>query len=410
MKRNLILFTVSYPYGSREQFLETEIEYLSKHFKTVTVIPAFLGGEQREVPKNIVVDRGFAHQNNNIRFAFYSLFTQYTYSEIISNPSIVFSLKKLQKLLSFTGRGVALFKYMKAKYDSENIFYSYWFNGAVFASFLYHQKVAKIHYVARVHRDDLYLEENSGYLPLRPTVLANIKKVFSISQDGYDYLLHHYYVDMSKISISRLGINDHKITARMSDHSKHFHIVSCSYISPVKRVHLIVKSLAIVAQKNPSMSFFWTHIGGGAEYDKMIALAENTLPENVTAEFPGNLDNKEVFDFYAHHFVDLFINTSISEGIPVTFMEAMSCSIPVMALGVGGISEIVNKDNGILLDKKASYDTIAEALHHIVNNKSLLVSQKSHARETWNHHYNAKHNYQVFAEELSGFSGGVSSK
>ncbi len=410
MKKNLILFTVSYPYGNKEQFLETEILYLGKYFKKVTVIPTFIEGEKREVPKNIDVDTEFAYRNNNIKFAFGSLVTKHTYNEIIAKPSILLSIKKLQKLISFTGRGVTLFKYLKANYDSKNIFYSYWFNGAVFASFLYHQKVAKIHYVARVHRGDLYLEENSGYLPLRLTVLENIKKVFSISQDGYNYFIYHYHVDKSKIAISRLGTNDHKITARMSESPKHFHIVSCSYISPVKRVGLIMKALESVAKRNPTITFFWTHIGGGTEYHNAISLAQNTLPSNVTAEFPGNLDNKEVFDFYAHCFVDLFINSSISEGIPVTFMEAMSCSIPVMALNVGGISEIVNKDNGILLDKKASYDTIAEALHHVVNNKSLLAGKKSHAREFWDYHYNAKHNYQVFAEVLSSFSGGILSK
>lgn len=410
MEKNLILFTVSYPYGNKEQFLETEILYLSKYFKNVTVIPTFIKGDKREIPENIVVDTTFAYQNNNIKFAFYSLVTKYTYKEIIANLSIILSLKKLQKLASFTGRGVALFKHLKVNYSTENIFYSYWFNGAVFASFLYDQKVAKINYVTRVHGSDLYLEQNDGYLPLRRTVLKNIKKIFPISQNGYDYLRQHYQIDLSQISLSRLGTSDQDITTKMSQDSKHFHIVSCSHLSPVKRTDLMIMSLSNVAQKNPTITFFWTHIGAGEEYRKTRAFARKMLPENVTVDFLGNLDNAAVFDFYKNHFVDLFINTSISEGIPVTFMEAMSCSIPVMALDVGGISEIVNNDNGILLDKKASYDTIAEALHHIVNNKTSLVDKKSHARDTWDHYYNANHNYRVFVEVLSSFSGGRSSK
>jgi glycosyltransferase involved in cell wall biosynthesis len=82
-------------------------------------------------------------------------------------------------------------------------------------------------------------------------------------------------------------------------------------------------------------------------------------------------------------------------------MEAMSCSIPVMALDVGGISEIVNQDNGILLDQRANCDTIAEALYRVVNDKSLLEVKKKYAREFWNQTYNAEHNYRVFAETLS---------
>ncbi|UPT77642.1 glycosyltransferase [Sulfurovum sp. XGS-02] len=401
MKKNLILFTVSYPYGNKEQFLETEILYLSKYFKKVTVIPVFIGGHKREVPENIIVDTGFAYRNSNIKFAFSSLVTIYTYNEILSNLSIIFSIKKLQRLISFTGRGVALFKYLKSNYSVENIFYSYWFNGAVFASFLYDQKITKIDYVTRVHGSDLYLDQNNGYLPLRPTVLENIKKIFPISQDGYNYLMQHYRLSKQQISLSRLGTSDRGITTQMSYDPKSFYIVSCSHISQVKRLDLIIKSLASVAQKNPTITFYWTHIGTGEKYHKIKDLAEKMLPKNVATKFLGNLNNKDVFNFYKNHFVDIFINTSISEGIPVTFMEAMSCSIPVLALDVGGVSEIVNNDNGILLDKKASYDTIAEALHRVVNDKSLLAVKKNHARECWNQNYNAEHNYRVFAETLS---------
>jgi len=410
MRKNIVLFTVSYPFGNKEQFLETEIEYLSKNFKKVTIIPAYIEGKKREVPENIDVDIGFAHLNNNTKFVLFSLLTKHTYKEIFFNLSIVFSIQKLQKLISFTGRGVALFKYLKANYTAENIFYSYWLNGAVFASFLYDKKIAKIDYVTRVHRHDLYLEENSGYLPLRPTVLENIRKIFPISQDGYNYLMQHYSLNKHQISLSRLGTTDHKITAQMSDDPNHFYVVSCSHLSQVKRVDLMIRSLSSAAQRNPDITFFWTHIGMGKEYHKIRDLAKKMLPENVMVDFLGNLNNADVFTFYKSHFVDLFINTSVSEGIPVTFMEAMSCSIPIMALDVGGISEIVNNDNGILLDKKASYDTIAEALHYVVNDKSLLVAKKSYAREFWDHYYNAKHNYQVFSEILSGFSGGTLSK
>lgn len=41
---------------------------------------------------------------------------------------------------------------------------------------------------------------------------------------------------------------------------------------------------------------------------------------------------------------------SDSEGIPVSIMEAMSFGIPVIARNVGGMSEIVNEENGLLLE------------------------------------------------------------
>ncbi len=403
MYKNLILFTVWYPYGVKETFLESEIEYLSRSFEKVTIIPSFIDEKRRDVPGNVKVDIDFAIKHSNIQFALWSLVTRYTYKEIMKNPSILFSVYKLQKLLSFAGRGTALFRHLKNKYDADNIFYSYWLNGAVFASFLYNEKVQKINYVTRVHRGDLYLEENKGYLPLRSEVFKNIKKIFPISEDGYDYLLKHYSFHEKKLEVSRLGTKDQGVNTSMSIPTQQFYLISCSYVHSVKRIDLIIKSLSIVARNNSDMTFIWTHIGSGEMFNKIKTLAKDILPSNVQVEFVGNLSNQEVFSFYESHNIDLFINTSSSEGIPVTFMEAMSCSIPVMALDVGGVSEIVNNKNGILLEENASYNTIAEALDTVVKNKFLLEDKKKEAKEFWQKYYNAKRNYQKFAQMLANF-------
>ncbi len=62
------------------------------------------------------------------------------------------------------------------------------------------------------------------------------------------------------------------------------------------------------------------------------------------------MSNDKILDVYEQFDVDFFINLSDSEWIPVTIMEAMPMGIPVIDRNVGGISEIVNKSNGLLLD------------------------------------------------------------
>jgi glycosyltransferase involved in cell wall biosynthesis len=46
---------------------------------------------------------------------------------------------------------------------------------------------------------------------------------------------------------------------------------------------------------------------------------------------------------------DIFVNTSISEGISLTILEAMAAGLPVIATAVGGTPEIVNDDCGRLV-------------------------------------------------------------
>ena len=43
---------------------------------------------------------------------------------------------------------------------------------------------------------------------------------------------------------------------------------------------------------------------------------------------------------------DLFLFTSISEGMPVSVLEALCCGIPVCSTNCGGVDELINEKNG----------------------------------------------------------------
>ncbi|MEN8147888.1 MAG: glycosyltransferase [Campylobacterota bacterium] len=399
--KNIILFTVSYPYGSKEQFLETEIRYLSQCFSKVIIIPTQTDGKMRDIPENVIVDRGFAEKSSTISFLINSFLTVHLYKELIEHPSVLLSLTKLSRLFAFTGKGVKLYKHLKKHYSPKNIFYSYWFNGSVFGCYLYNKHVHEIDFYTRVHGNDLYLEVNKGYLPLRPAVLSQINRIFSISSNGKRYLIDHYDVDESKVRISRLGTEDAQISTQMSEDPKLFSILSCSHLSPVKRIDMLAEALSLVAKENPDINIQWVHIGGGKQYQHVKDLTSQLSIGNLKVELLGNLSNEAVFEHYKTHEIDLFVNVSSSEGIPVTFMEAFSCSIPILAIDNGGVSEIVNSDNGVLLDHNSNSKEVASNISYYVKNKNELFAKKPMARRTWEKGYNADLNYISFCKELN---------
>ena len=49
---------------------------------------------------------------------------------------------------------------------------------------------------------------------------------------------------------------------------------------------------------------------------------------------------------------------SYREGVPNVIMEAFACGVPVIATNVGGISEVLNKFNGILLNTYQTSDIV----------------------------------------------------
>jgi glycosyltransferase involved in cell wall biosynthesis len=82
-------------------------------------------------------------------------------------------------------------------------------------------------------------------------------------------------------------------------------------------------------------------------------------------------------------------------------MEAMSFGTPVIATNVGGTSEIVNNNNGYLLDSHTSVEKVAEKITEFYN---LSIEEKNIKRkaafDTWNDKYKANKNYDQFLEDI----------
>jgi len=70
---------------------------------------------------------------------------------------------------------------------------------------------------------------------------------------------------------------------------------------------------------------------------------------------------------------DIFLLTSLNEGIPVTIIEAMMAGLPVVATEVGGVSEIVvNGETGLLVPP-GNPDAIAKALRQLATDVDLRI-------------------------------------
>lgn len=68
---------------------------------------------------------------------------------------------------------------------------------------------------------------------------------------------------------------------------------------------------------------------------------------------------------------DLFLLTSLSEGIPVTLIEAMNAGIPVVTTAAGGVGEVVLDGETGLIAPVGSDVALADATVRLLNDRSL---------------------------------------
>ena len=115
----------------------------------------------------------------------------------------------------------------------------------------------------------------------------------------------------------------------------------------------------------------------------------------------GYVSNQTLINFYQKQQVDLFVNVSSSEGLPVSIMEALSFGIPVIATDVGGSSELVSDKVGELISSTFTIESLGQNIEKLLNLKSEeLLLLRSNARSIFELKVNAKINYLLFYNKI----------
>ena len=405
----LYIFTSTFPYGNGETFFATELDYLAQEFEHVIIFPSRIMGQPREVPKNVQVEEGLAHtRQTNWQRAWQSvrtsLLTPSFYYEWRKHPQSIFHPKGFTRLMSHLGDARRVYRYMFTYLQdmdmNEAVFYTYWLGRPTLALGWLKREYPHLKVISRGHGGDIYRQRyQPSYLPLQDQTIASLDRLYFISQHGMDTITRQYPHMQHKFSLARLGAmpSQHQTLASSDGIIR---IVSCSSMIPLKRIDRIVDALQSLAKRVPTQQVQWWHIGDGALRNELEQRAAS-LPPQIGWEFIGQTSHQELLRFYETHPVDLFINTSDSEGIPVTIMEAQSRGIPVIAPNVGGIPEIVNDRNGYLFPHTASADEIATGILQVLQAGEVL-RQASFAN--WEANYNAAHNYAEFASDLRNWA------
>ena len=144
---------------------------------------------------------------------------------------------------------------------------------------------------------------------------------------------------------------------------------------PVKDLHLLLNAFAKAKPHFNSHKAKLFIVGDGKLKHKLLEYS-NKLGLQKDVIFTGSISN--IQDVYAD--LDLVVLTSKNEGTPVSLIEAMYYGVPILATEVGGVSDIVPKNCGILI-KNRHQDDVASALTNIITNKDFRHSFKNQGRD-----------------------------
>jgi glycosyltransferase involved in cell wall biosynthesis len=402
----ITIYTNSFPYGTSETFLENEMPHLARNFSTVFIMPFRKEEGLRELPGNVKILPA-------IQTAEWSKLSLYFtglcgIGRLLSDRELGSRTGRstFPRSLKYLGYGLKTRKHIlrNIRYSSD-IHYTYWLGYSTFALADLRRRGRIDLLVSRAHGYDLYEERaEKGLLFLRTFSLKYLDRLYCISQHGADYILKKYPRWLNKISLARLGTPEPG-SSNPVNQANSLVLVSCSSVDQNKRTDLILRALMVISSAYPGADLTWHHFGTGKSLKELEETAATGFRgTRVSCVFHGQVLNSDLFNFYRTSATDLFINVSRSEGIPVSVMEAQSFSIPVAATESGGITELVNDENGLIMPVSLTHTDLAGFLAGILEKKAEWQLKRTHSRESWESLSNQELNYSEFASGLAGMT------
>jgi glycosyltransferase involved in cell wall biosynthesis len=142
-------------------------------------------------------------------------------------------------------------------------------------------------------------------------------------------------------------------------------------LDPVKDLATLIRATARLAGRRPAGLLI---VGDGPERQALEAVARETSAASAI-RFVGHRDDAREW----LQACDVFANSSISEGVSLTILEAMAAGLPVVATKVGGTPEVVDETCGRLVPAR-DVDAMAVAIERLAEAPALRLSLGQAAR------------------------------
>jgi glycosyltransferase involved in cell wall biosynthesis len=225
-------------------------------------------------------------------------------------------------------------------------------------------------------------------------------KLIVVTKEDIKKGLHYKITKENKFVLIRAGIDtafyknfvpNHNFKETLEIGSNIRVVVTIAPFKPQKNLQDFIKAASLVASKFKDVVFLI--VGDGQQRKKLEALIENLNLKNKIFMLGWRTDIAEILKAS-----DIFVLTSLWEGLPCAIVEAMCCFKPVVANAVDGVKEIiVDNETGFLVEP-SNYVKTAEKIACLLNDKIVLKNLGQKAYNSIGQEYDINHNLKQHEE------------
>ncbi len=185
--------------------------------------------------------------------------------------------------------------------------------------------------------------------------------IIAVSSHVKENLIKYGKISGDKIIVNRNGIMLRKNIVRLSSSNKNTPIIATvGRLVKEKGIVYFLHAAKDIIVCNKKVKFW---IVGDGYLRKNLEKISESMELSSYVDFLGFRD--DVYKLLSR--IDIFVLSSVSEGLPISLLEAMSMRKPVVVTKISGIKEVViHNHNGIIVEPKNPQE-IASACLHLLN-------------------------------------------
>jgi len=206
--------------------------------------------------------------------------------------------------------------------------------------------------------------EFKGYFRKKLTkkLIAHSDRITVVTSDLYKAMVelglyHNNYCVLPNV----VDLELFKPTERIADRRVRMIHISC-FEDKSKNISGLLRVFKSLSKQK--YDFECVLVGDGMDHATLVKYAEQLEFPEGQIRFTGILEGEKLAAELSD--ADFLVLFSRYENMPVVILEALACGIPVVASAVGGIPEIVNENNGMLVDHTSEY-AMESALYYMMH-------------------------------------------
>lgn len=307
-----------------------------------------------------------------LRGSFLRLHKTQLAENIIEIESPAFTLRHGRKMFSALNRLFALSKrnwtHVQNKYGNIDIIHAHvGYPGGYVAALLSNE--FNVPYVITEHMSNFPFKtyiKNNELIPELCFALNEASSIISVSNYSAKQIESYGFSAPAVIP----NMVDEETFSPNASPTKYFTILSVGGLIERKGFEELIEAVSLWENKPENLQVLI--VGNGPKRNVLLDKIHSMSLENVV-KLVGSVSRDKIPDFFKQ--CDLFVLPSHLESFGVVYTEALACGKPVIATKCGGPSDIVNSNNGLLVDVKQPHQ-LAQAMRDIYENYSCYDPER----------------------------------